>query len=731
MITASGVISRVSALVRAVRLLAQVVAKSASVVLARVIEGALASLAAGAAITVQIASAAASKVSALVRAVRLLAPVVAKSADVVLARVIEGALASLAAGAAITVQIASAAASRVRSMGESFNIAPARSKGAEAVRVQRRALVVLALAGAIAIASHLGAGWLQSAPAAAESGAVARAARDDVVLTVGGVGRIVQAGPSTEIALPSTAGSGSGGSTVPASGGSGGTSAPPAATSATAVFPRTSGSLQRFLVVPGQRVAAGQALAVLDDRGSSAAAIAQAQNHVAMAFVELRQKRTTDPLKGLPPTRAEIAAGRRAVTSTRARLAAVLHGARPADISAARLDLRRAEADLETLQGGSSGERADAITIAQHNVQLAQERLNRILAPPNPADVAAAEADLRRAEADLALLLKPGVEALPAEITAARAAVDAARLKLARLLEPANPADVTEARLELERAQAELRRLRAGPSPAGLAAARQAVKSARAKLAQLLGPPLAADVAAARFDVFKAEADLAVLRVRGQPASSLDIALARLKVVGAQLRLGNARFAKPLLTVRAPARGTVTALFSVPGAPVDPLTPVATIADLDRLEVTVDLSEFDVARVRAGLKATVSVDALGGKSFPGKVLFAALTGTTNGGVVTFPVRVGLAHTMALKPGMNVSVRILVAKRLDVVQVPLEAVARDDEDRPIVNVVDAAGDTAPRRVTLGLASNENVEIVKGLRAGEVVALPETQSQEEGD
>jgi len=247
----------------------------------------------------------------------------------------------------------------------------------------------------------------------------------------------------------------------------------------------------------------------------------------------------------------------------------------------------------------------------------------------------------------------------------------------------------------------------------------------------LLGPPLAADVAAARFDVFKAEADLAVLRVRGQPASSLDIALARLKVVGAQLRLGNARFAKPLLTVRAPARGTVTALFSVPGAPVDPLTPVATIADLDRLEVTVDLSEFDVARVRAGLKATVSVDALGGKSFPGKVLFAALTGTTNGGVVTFPVRVGLAHTVALKPGMNVSVRILVAKRLDVVQVPLEAVARDDEDRPIVNVVDAAGDTAPRRVTLGLASNENVEIVKGLRAGEVVALPETQSQEEGD
>ena len=39
----------------------------------------------------------------------------------------------------------------------------------------------------------------------------------------------------------------------------------------------------------------------------------------------------------------------------------------------------------------------------------------------------------------------------------------------------------------------------------------------------------------------------------------------------------------------------------------------------------------------------------------------------------------------------------------------------------------------RIVTLGLSSNKNVEIVKGLRAGEHVALPEAagQGQEEGD
>jgi RND family efflux transporter MFP subunit len=183
--------------------------------------------------------------------------------------------------------------------------------------------------------------------------------------------------------------------------------------------------------------------------------------------------------------------------------------------------------------------------------------------------------------------------------------------------------------------------------------------------------------------------------------------------------------AKPLLTVRAASAGTVTDLLTVPGAPVDPFTPIASVADLDHLGVSVDLSEFDVAHVRPGLRATVSVDALGGKSFSGRVLFTAPTGTNAGGVVTFPVRVRIDHARGLRPGMNVSVRIIVAQRLDVVQVPVEAVSRDDEDRATVTVVDATGNTVPRRVTTGLASNKTVQIVKGLKPGEVVVLPESQ------
>jgi HlyD family secretion protein len=338
--------------------------------------------------------------------------------------------------------------------------------------------------------------------------------------------------------------------------------------------------------------------------------------------------------------------------------------------------------------------------------------------------VSAANGELEKAIADLAALKRPPLPPLPQAVAAARQALQAARVKRATLLHPP-PADVSAARLDLARARSELRVLRFGPTRAALTAAHQAITTAKVKLEQLFAPPLQADLATARADVRKAEADLAVLRTRGAPASAIDIALASRKASAAQSRLTTALAAERLLTVRAQAAGTVTALLSVRGAPVDGSTPIATVSDLAHLAVAVDLSEFDVARVKEGQRAVAKVDALGGKPYPGKVLFAAPTGTDNGGVVTFPVRVGLVRTAGLKPGMNASVRIIVAQRHHVLQLPLEAVSYNDDDLPIVSVLGPAGEPITRRVTVGLASNKNVQIVKGLRAGERVLFGETQ------
>ena len=70
-------------------------------------------------------------------------------------------------------------------------------------------------------------------------------------------------------------------------------------------------------------------------------------------------------------------------------------------------------------------------------------------------------------------------------------------------------------------------------------------------------------------------------------------------------------------------------------------------------------------------------------------------------------------------------RITVARRHNVLQVPLEAVTQDGGEST-VTVIDESGKETSRIVEIGLANNKSVQIVKGLRAGERVVLPEAQA-----
>ena len=545
----------------------------------------------------------------------------------------------------------------------------------------RRGLAWLGLVAVLA--AIVGVLELAAGASAQQDSQVATATRGTLTVTVGGVGRMTEASPTVK------------------------------------VYPRAGGQIAQLLATPGQHVVAGQTLAVLDDGGVASAASRQAQSDVATARLELLQKRVT----------------------------------RSADRGAARSDVARSRADLETLLGGSRTQRGRALALAEDNVRLAEKQLERTLAPASAADVAAARAELKRAQADLATLLKPAVSPAPEVLAAAKQAVVVAQQNLAQAKVTGTPAEISAAQLELYRAQAELAQLQRpapAPLPEEVAAAEAAVASANAKLSKLLQAPNPADVQAARVEVERTKSELRQLRAgpssvtRGsalqailsarakltQTKSPVDLALARQNVTAAQLRLESARLAERLLVVRAPTAGTVTSVLVAPGATVDPTTVIATVDALDQLVVTVDLSEFDVAQVQRGQTAVIEVDALGGEPYDGSVMFVAPTATDTGGVVTFPVVVGIDDApQVLRPGMNVSVRIIAARHRNVVQVPLEAVSRDDEDRPFVTILDDSGQEHVQRVKLGIANAERVEIVNGLRAGQNVVLAQQAPEEE--
>lgn len=573
-------------------------------------------------------------------------------------------------------------------------------------------------------------------PAAAAE--VVRAERGDVAVTVGGLGHVNTLSGAATLAVPG-AGSAGGGAASSGSSGSGSAAAGSGAgggggslTSADAVFPTVTGHVARVLVKPGERVAAGQPVAVLADDGAIAGNVLQARGDLSTARLELAQKRVQDPLRGLPPTGSELASGRASVLAARTKLNRVLAPPLAADVATARQEVAKAVADLAAVAAG----RPQAIAAGQLAVETARRKLATLTGAPDPAELTAAQLELAKATLDQETLLRPvdapSASAIqPADLapptaaaqSAAQLAVDSARRKLEAVVQPP-AATVSAAQRDVATAEAELAGLGATRGATGTAAARAAVTAARRKLARLRHPTSDV-VAAARADVRRAQADLAVLRQRGEPARAIDLALARLKLQVGRERLALAADDVRRLTVPANASGIVTSVLTARGAAADPTTPVARVEDLDHLVVSLDLSEFDVGRIRVGAPVRVSADALGGQEFGGHVRDIASGGVASGGVVNFPVIITLNSHRRLRPGMSVSARVIVRRSRNVIRVPLAAVAHR-AGRPSVSVRTASGALARRPVALGLSGAEFVEVRSGLRAGERVVLPSAAS-----
>ncbi|MDX6681718.1 MAG: HlyD family secretion protein [Solirubrobacteraceae bacterium] len=634
-----------------------------------------------------------------------------------------------------------------------------------------RVRVLSALIGGFAIVAVVIWASGRGNPAPTATGEVVRAERGEVATTVGGIGHVSTLTEAALQAVPASGGAGGGsagsGTSAGGSGGSGGGGSP---ASADAVFPAVAGHVARVLVKPGEHVVAGQPVAVIADDGVVAGNVLQARSDLSTARLELAQRRVQDPARGVPPTAAELASGRESVLAARAKLGRVVAPPLAADVAAAQVDYKKAVADLSSARTGAP----QAIAAAQLAVTTARQRLETVSGAPDRVDLTAAQLELARATLEQEALLRPADAPSASAIQAADLAISAARQKLADAEAAGNATDTALARAELAKAQSErdaLTSAPAAPTAAARAAAQLAIDAARSKLDAIVRPPAAtvtaarqqlagaesdlssltvtrgatgvgvaraavtaarrklarlrhptSDIlAAARSDVRKARADLAVLRQRGAPASATDLALARLKVNVSRQRLALAQDQIRRLTVAANASGTVTSVLTARGAAADPTTPLVRVEDLDHLVIALDLSEFDVGRIRVGSPVRIGVDALGGKQFGGHVRDIASAGAASGGVVNFPVIVSLNSHRRLRPGMSVSARVVVTRRRDVVRIPLAAVAREGGG-PSVMVRTRSGALRRRAIVLGLSGAEFAEVRSGLRAGERVVLP---------
>jgi len=187
-----------------------------------------------------------------------------------------------------------------------------------------------------------------------------------------------------------------------------------------------------------------------------------------------------------------------------------------------------------------------------------------------------------------------------------------------------------------------------------------------------------------------------------------DVAAAEARVAAAQSTLDMAR-------IIAPFNGTVTQASPAVGDQVSTGTVAYRMDDLSDLLVDVQVSEVDINTVSVGQGATLTFDAVLGRTEPyhGKVVQVSQAGDTVQGVVSFTVTVELTDADEfVKPGMTAAVNIIVEEVKDSILIPNRAVRLVDEERVVYVLVDGM----PKDVKVSLGSTDGINSV--LVTGEI-------------
>ncbi|MEY4704363.1 MAG: hypothetical protein RL042_559 [Nitrospirota bacterium] len=209
----------------------------------------------------------------------------------------------------------------------------------------------------------------------------------------------------------------------------------------------------------------------------------------------------------------------------------------------------------------------------------------------------------------------------------------------------------------------------------------------------------------ARAEFRRAKERLLSLRV---PAQELDKPLDRQKITS--------RF-----EMKSPLTGVVVERNVTPGQSIggDSSQVVFTVADLDMLQVVADVYERDLALVKEGQFATVSVEAYPDVSFPATV-------ATIGDVVdptsrTIKLRAWVNNKdHRLKPEMFARLHIQVGESTPLLLIPREAVLEVD-GKQFVYIVEGANQYVKREVKVSTISPDHVRVLEGLTSGQRIVI----------
>ena len=139
------------------------------------------------------------------------------------------------------------------------------------------------------------------------------------------------------------------------------------------------------------------------------------------------------------------------------------------------------------------------------------------------------------------------------------------------------------------------------------------------------------------------------------------------------------------------------------------------------MTIKISVDELDIRSLELGQDVTVSLDALPGQSFSGKIVSIDTEGSYDSGNTKYAVTVRVDRTEQMLSGMNAGIRIELGAPTSCLTVPEAALVEKGGKTWVYTSYDAETDTLGglTQVQTGLADGTNAQIVSGLQSGDVI------------
>lgn len=201
----------------------------------------------------------------------------------------------------------------------------------------------------------------------------------------------------------------------------------------------------------------------------------------------------------------------------------------------------------------------------------------------------------------------------------------------------------------------------------------------------------------------------------------VDIALYETQIKQAQSKVEFYENQLERAFLRSPIKGQISSINKREGERVTALEPVISLSPAVPFEISADIYEEDIVKVKEGDSVEINLLAFPEETFPGTVVFIDDSESIIDGVVHYEIKIAFDHDPpeGIRATMTADIVVQTQKIENVLIIPRGVVPRGVRKATVEVLTDDL--IQEREIEIGLRGEDNIEVVSGLKEGDMVVI----------